>query len=599
MTKVLHNSAVEGHRGDAVAILCHTFRGYRAVWAIDFEFEAQHPCLPRPVVMVATDVLSGRTVTLGPGEFTKCPFACDGTEVFVAFFAVAEAGCFLALGWPMPTLWVDLFAEFKRLQNGARDGRYGLLQAMAAFGLPVRDAGHKKSMQELVGTGQWQPADVPAITEYCQEDVADTVQLLQRMMPHILSEAPGDATQAMAQAFIRGRFMAENARIEQAGLPVDVPTFALVRERWPLIRGQLIAEVDSHYGVYDAGRFSANRFAAYLSREQIPWPRLESGALRLDDDTFRQRAKAEPRVAMLRELREALSQVRGNTIAVDGDGRSRTPMRPLASKTGRSQPSTSRFLFGAAKWARSFIMAPEGHTFAYLDFKSQEIAIAAYLAGDELLAESYRSGDPYMAFAKAARLVPPDATKKSHPLERAACKAIVLGVAYGMGADAMAASSGVPVDMCRDLLLRHREAYRPFWGFVQGYRDRLALGLPAYTALGWRLQLGPGADVNERSNGNWPVQSTGSDILRVAVIYCARAGVPACATIHDALAFCVPTALADEMLTTAKAEMERAAYAVLGGHIGVDVTRYDWPHVYRDETGIEFYDRVVRLANAG
>ena len=59
----------------------------------------------------------------------------------------------------------------------------------------------------------------------------------------------------------------------------------------------------------------------------------------------------------------------------------------------------------------------------------------------------------------------------------------------------------------------------------------------------------------------------------------------------------VPTAAADELLAIAKAEMERAAQAVVGGHIGVDVTRYDWPHVYKDEAGSEFYERVMRLAN--
>ncbi len=269
------------------------------------------------------------------------------------------------------------------------------------------------------------------------------------------------------------------------------------------------------------------------------------------------------------------------------------------SKTGRSQPSTSGFLFGAARWTRSFIRAPEGYAFAYLDYKSQEIAIAAFLSEDEKLADSYSSGDPYIAFAKAAKLVPRDATKQSHPNERAASKAIVLGVQYGMAAEGMAASSGVAVDTCRELLLRHREAYRPFWRFVQDYRDRIAGGLPAYTPLGWRIQLGIGSDLNERSNGNWPVQSTGSDILRLAVIFTTRAGVPPCATIHDALAFVVPTVGAEEMLATAKREMERAATAVVGGHIGVDVTRYDHPYVYRDDSGYDFYERVMRLANVG
>jgi hypothetical protein len=92
------------------------------------------------------------------------------------------------------------------------------------------------------------------------------------------------------------------------------------------------------------------------------------------------------------------------------------------------------------------------------------------------------------------------------------------------------------------------------------------------------------------------VQSTGSDILHVAVLNCQQAGVPACATIHDALAFVVPTAQADVLLATARAAMERAAMAVLGGHIGVDVTRYASPDVYRDEAGFDFFERVMRLA---
>ena len=587
-----------GHRSDAVAFLhAELSPRFRSVWVLDFEYEARHPVMPtRVVAMVARDVLTGREVRLGPGQFGECPFRCDGSELFVAFYAVAEAHCFLALGWPLPPVWLDLFVEARRLSNGMPGVGNGLVAVMGRHGLRVRDAGHKAAMQRMIGEGTWRPEDVPAIVAYCAEDVEDTVELLHRLLPAIMTEAPHRKA-ALAQAIIRGAFMAANADVERRGLPVDAKAFGLFRSRWDDIRGRLIAEVDSAYRVFEGVTVSQKRFAAYLAREAIAWPRLEDGGLRLDDATFRQRAKSEARVAPLRELREALSQVRGHSVEVDGDGFSRVSLRPYTSKTARSQPSNSRYLFGTARWVRSFIRAPEGYTFAYLDFKSEELGVAAYLAGDERLAESYTSGDPYIAFAKAAGLVPNDATKASHPRERAACKAIVLGVQYGMGPEGMAASSGVMLDTCRELLLRHREAYRPFWRFVQQYRDRLAGGAPAYTPLGWRLQLGAGADLNERSNGNWPVQSTGSDILRVAVLYCRRAGVPACATIHDALAFVVPTAAADELLAIAKAEMERAAQAVVGGHIGVDVTRYDWPHVYKDEAGSEFYERVMRLAN--
>ena len=41
--------------------------------------------------------------------------------------------------------------------------------------------------------------------------------------------------------------------------------------------------------------FSRERFEQYLQRHDIPWPRLASGALDLDDETFRQMARSLPR----------------------------------------------------------------------------------------------------------------------------------------------------------------------------------------------------------------------------------------------------------------------------------------------------------------
>ena len=51
--------------------------------------------------------------------------------------------------------------------------------------------------------------------------------------------------------------------------------------------------------------------------------------------------------------------------------------------------------------------AARGVWLAYIDFASQEIGIAAALSGDERMAEGYWAGDPYMAFAKAAKLFLP------------------------------------------------------------------------------------------------------------------------------------------------------------------------------------------------
>ena len=79
--------------------------------------------------------------------------------------------------------------------------------------------------------------------------------------------------------------------------------------------------------------------------------------------------------------------------------------------------------------------------------------------------QGYAEGDPYLAFAKAARLAPADATKASHKAERDRCKAVVLGVNYGMGHEALATSLGIAPADARDLMRLHREAYRRFWSW--------------------------------------------------------------------------------------------------------------------------------------
>lgn len=196
----------------------------------------------------------------------------------------------------------------------------------------------------------------------------------------------------------------------------------------------------------------------------------------LDDDTFRERAKSSPATAPLRELRHALGKMRLNSLTVGRDRRNRTGLMPFGSKTGRNQPSNSRGVFGASRWLRSLIQPQPGRALAYVDWSSQEIAIAAALSSDEALWEAYTSGDPYIAFAKQAGLVPPDAAKQTHKAERQRAKAIVLGVGYGMSADSMALQAGLPIDEARDLLLRHKLTYRKFWAWAMQKQNAGLLG---------------------------------------------------------------------------------------------------------------------------
>ncbi len=143
-------------------------------------------------------------------------------------------------------------------------------------------------------------------------------------------------------------------------MPIDVPLLNKLRDRWGHIQDQLIVDVDSQYGVFDGRTFKADRFAAWLADNDIPWPTLESGRLDLSDDTFRQMAKAHPAVAPLRELRSSLSELRLEKLAVGPDGRNRCLLSPFQSRTGRNQPSNCKYIFGPSVWLRGLIKPAAG-----------------------------------------------------------------------------------------------------------------------------------------------------------------------------------------------------------------------------------------------
>lgn len=291
--------------------------------------------------------------------------------------------------------------------------------------------------------------------------------------------------------------------------PLDTDTLTRLRAHWTDIQDRLIANVDAGYGVFEGRTFKEDRFAQWLARTGTPWPRLASGRLDLEDDTFKEMARAWPKVAPLRELRVTLSQMRLNQLAVGRDGRNRCLLSAFQARTGRNQPSNAKFIFGPAVWLRGLIQPPPGHAAAYVDWSQQEFGIAAALSGDPLMLKAYCSGDPYLAFAVQAGAAPADATKTTHKVVREQFKQCVLAVQYGMGAEGLAARIGQSPILARALLNLHRETYRTFWRWSDRVVDYALLRGSLWTAFGWRLRVG--TDPNVLSLRNFLMQSNGSE----------------------------------------------------------------------------------------
>src|ERR1700675_1048443 len=85
---------------------------FRRIWCVDFEFQAGGGERPRPVCMVAREVVTGQVIRLWQDELkslTRPPFDVGPDAVVVAYMAAAEIGSFLELGWNPPEKIFDPF----------------------------------------------------------------------------------------------------------------------------------------------------------------------------------------------------------------------------------------------------------------------------------------------------------------------------------------------------------------------------------------------------------------------------------------------------------------------------------------------------------
>src|SRR5581483_1036255 len=198
-----------------------------------------------PLCAVARELRTRRTDRLWlDGETPAGPPYGTGPDVlFVAYYASAELGCHLALGWPMPVRVLDLFAEFRCLTAGlAVPCGNGLLGALAYHGLPALDAAEKETLRQLaMRGGPYTAAEQTALLDYCETDVDALARLLPVMLPHI----------DLPRALLRGRYTAAAARMEWAGVPIDLDALTRLRSEWRELKGKIVAAVNERFGVFE------------------------------------------------------------------------------------------------------------------------------------------------------------------------------------------------------------------------------------------------------------------------------------------------------------------------------------------------------------
>jgi hypothetical protein len=579
----------------------YPLRHYREVVLVDFEFTAPPGERPTPLCVTVLEFFSGRLTRqwLAGGAPASPPFDTGPDVLFVAYYASAELGCHMALGWPFPQRILDLCAEFKLKTSGlpVPAGR-SLLGAMVYHGLDGISVAEKTAMRDLaMRGGPYTEAERLALLDYCQTDVDALAELLPAMLPEI----------DLPRALLRGRYMAACARMEWVGTPVDTEMLTLLRERWDDMKLSIIAGLDTA-GVYDGTAFRQHRWAEYLAGRNIPWPLLGSGKLALDKDTWRDMSKLYPsQVGPYRELRHSLSEMRLNDLAVGADGRNRCLLGAFGAKTGRNTPSNAKYIFGPSVWLRSLIRPQPGMAVAYLDYEQQEFGIAAALSGDQAMMAAYCSGDSYLASAIQFGLAPQWATKKSHKAQRDQAKVSTLSIQYGIGEQCLGERLGRTAIEGRRLLELHHRHFPTYWAWSDATQDFLMCEGYLETAFGWRVHLNPAHEIargedgrrllNPRSFRNNPIQAAGAEMLRLTCCLATEGGVSVCGPVHDAILIEAPDRWIKAAVAKATRVMREASELVLPGFpLRVEAKVMRWPDRFDwDPRGQRMWQTVLSL----
>ena len=376
------------------------------------------------------------------------------------------------------------------------------------------------------------------------------------------------------------------------GPPLDrglLERFQLNRET---ILDRLISEIDKDYGVFDGRTFKQDWFAQYLSRVNIPWPATASGQLNLDDDTFEDMSETYPQLKPLRHLRQNLAGLRKGEIAIDKDGRNRGFLNPFGSSTGRNQPRECIWLMPA--WLRGLVKPPEGYALVHLDYGGQEIGCAGSLSRDQNMMDAYKSEDAYLWFAKKGELVPPEATRRTHNAERSLYKIAFLGINYGIGPESLGLRINRSELFARHLIGLHHELFPDYWRWSNRAVDHAMLFGWQSTMFDWIYRLAP----NPRPTAlrNFPIQSSGAEMLRLGHCLATERGIQVCCPIHDAYVIQTPLEILDQEVVRMRSCMAEASRVVLRGfELFTDVKVIRYPDRYRSSKGEAMWNLVMRL----
>jgi hypothetical protein len=542
---------------------------------LDFEYEIARGGLPRVLCMVAYELDARlrhvRTYRLWRGQFgSQPPFPIDDDTLVAGYSLWAELTCFLELGWRFPKHVYCLHTAYlastnfllPKLEPGKKrvKPRKGLSDACRMYGIAGWEDIDKPQMAQDIGNGLWEKYGQPAVFAYCEEDVKNSAELWRRQLRGSLGLEPVRVPLVLHWSEFSTKAV---ARIQARGMPIDMQIWDLVQENKTAIVRELVRRFDPSQGserpiFTEEGEFAYDRFAHYLIERRVAWPRLASGALDLDRDAFRLMSHV-PGIEGIHALRTSLRLITTANLPISAvDHRNRPSLFAFGTTTGRNAHQRSLFNVHAAM--RSFMRFSPDTIGSYLDYRTQEVGIAAVKSGDEALQRAYAEGDIYHSFAFDSGLTDESDRqrwKKQDPQMRERMKALYLGISYGMGVPSIARRLERHPLIASGLLELHRRTYPPFWRWREEQFDQAMLTRRVESDDGWPMLITESP--NRNTLYNFPMQSGGATMTRLAAVKLCEAGLVPSMLIHDGILL--------ELSNEAQVEEAKAIMAAAGAEV--------------------------------
>lgn len=259
-------------------------------------------------------------------------------------------------------------------------------------------------------------------------------------------------------------------------------------------------------------------------------------------------------------------------------GRLHTDYNQTGAVTGRlssSNPNLQNIPIKTemGRRVRKAFIARKGWRLISADYSQVELRILAHMADDPTLKAAFERGEDIHATTAAAIYDTP--LKDVSSMQRSFAKRINFGIAYGMGAFALAQNTGMSQSEAQDFIRKYFERFPRVRAWLDDTKRKAAEFGYVETLLGRRRYFpelqAQASRINdqvrrraEREAINHPVQGSAADIMKIAMINVHNAiqqgGFQGKLTlqVHDELVLECPVSELESLSTLVKKEMEEA-----------------------------------------